>query len=103
MKCDLNYVKCPPTDCSRIYVGARYVPTIEGKWDINKEYEPLSIVVDENNNSFTSKKYVPIGILLNDINFWVMTGNYNAQIEEIVKRLDELDARIKAIENATRG
>lgn len=63
-----------------IYVGNRYVPKIMGLWDSSKSYEGLSIVLWEG-NSFTSKKTVPENILLSNEDYWVSTGNYNAQIE----------------------
>lgn len=62
----------------RKYIGQRYVPKIEGEWDIRKNYEPLTIVL-VNNTSYTSKKYVPEGIDINNTEFWVITGNYNIQ------------------------
>ncbi len=62
-----------------IYIGERYVPLYIGEWDVNKGYEPLSIVTYQG-NSYTSKSYVPIGIdILNDT-YWVLSGNFNGQI-----------------------
>lgn len=66
---------------TRQYIGARYVPKIMGGYDLNSTYEPLSIVV-YNNSSYTSKKSVPAGILPTNTEYWALTGNYNAQIEE---------------------
>lgn len=52
----------------------------QGEWDDTKEYDRLSVVLHEG-NSYTSVKTVPVGIdILND-EFWVVTGNYNAQVE----------------------
>lgn len=65
----------------RKYVGSRYVP-IFADWSISNTYEPLTIVLAENGNSYTSKQYVPAGIELTDTDYWALTGNYNAQIEE---------------------
>ena len=63
-----------------VYVGHRYVPKIFGEWDKQNEYEGLSIVTHQG-ASYTSKKRVPVGIdILND-EFWVVTGNYDAQVE----------------------
>ena len=63
-----------------VYVGHRYVPKIFGEWDKKNEYEGLSIVTHQG-ASYTSKKRVPVGIdILND-EFWVVTGNYDAQVE----------------------
>jgi len=62
--------------------GNRYVPIILGDWDSTKqtEYESLSVVLYQG-NSYTSKQFVPKGIDITNTNFWVITGNYNAQVE----------------------
>ncbi len=93
------------------YVGARYVPifgrlgeeTIQ--WDNSKPYEPLTIVLHEG-NSFTSRQYVPVGIEIDNKEYWAETGNYNAQIEQyrnevlgFDNRLDSVDDRINEVEN----
>lgn len=64
-----------------VYVGHRYVPKIFGDWDNTQIYEPLSIVQYQG-NSFTSRQYVPTGIEITNEDYWVSTGNYNAQIEQ---------------------
>ena len=64
-----------------VYVGHRYVPKIFGEWDNTKTYEALSIVQYQG-NSFTSRQIVPVGIDINNEEFWASTGNYNAQIEQ---------------------
>src|SRR5690625_2238134 len=64
-----------------VYVGNRYVPKFSNsEWDKSKEYESLTIVMHDG-GSYTSKKNVPAGIDINDEEYWVMTGNYNAQVE----------------------
>ena len=65
------------------YVGARYVPLFANpaQWSSEREYEPLTIVLYQG-NSFTSMQYVPIGIDINNEEFWAETGNYNAQVEQ---------------------
>lgn len=63
-----------------VYVGHRYVPKIMGEWDKQQSYEGLSIVTHQG-TSYTSKKHVPVGIDILDEEYWVVTGNYNAQIE----------------------
>ena len=76
---------------TRQYIGARYVPlfgrrgepTIE--WDNLKPYEPLTIVLHQG-NSYTSRQYVPVGVAIDNQEYWANTGNYNAQIEQY--RLD---------------
>lgn len=68
---------------NRQYVGARYVPKIVGEWNKSLKYEALSIVTYKG-NSFTSKIPVPSGVDINDKNYWINTGNYNAQIENFI-------------------
>ena len=83
------------------YIGARYVP-IFGRigedsieWDNSKEYEPLTIV-SHAGNSYTSRQYVPIGIDIANTDYWALTGNYNAQIEQYRRELAAHDSRITA-------
>lgn len=69
----------------RQYVGARYVPKIADpvEWQENIAYEAL-VIVTYNNSSYTSRKPVPVsvGIPPENEEYWALTGNYNAQIEE---------------------
>lgn len=65
---------------NRQYVGARYVPKIMGEWNKALQYEALSIVTHLG-NSFTSKVPVPSNIDITNTDYWVNTGNYNAQVE----------------------
>lgn len=95
----------------RQYIGARYVPifydnpnTGDSTWLSGVAYEPLTIVTWAY-NSYTSKKFVPAGVGNPSTNpeYWVNTGNYNAQIEEVRQELEqemtEIDDRIDEIVN----
>lgn len=66
----------------RQYIGARYVPLFAdpAEWDNQRNYEPLTIVIHQG-NSYTSRQYVPVGIDINNTDFWALTGNYNAQVD----------------------
>lgn len=68
---------------NRQYIGARYVPKFAEpvEWDNLRSYEPLTIVTYAG-TSYTSKKPVPVGIDLNNTDYWAVTGNYNEQVEE---------------------
>ena len=45
--------------------------TAEDVWDINKKYEPISLVTDEETNkSYISRKDVPVGIQINNREYW---------------------------------
>lgn len=69
---------------NRQYVGARYVPKIMGEWNKTLQYEALSVVTYMG-NSFTSKVPVPANVEIDNTDYWVNTGNYNAQVEEYRK------------------
>lgn len=76
-----------------VYVGHRYVPKIEGVWDLMKSYEGLSIVEWEG-TSYTSKKNVPAGIDISNEEFWAVTGNYNVQVENYRQEVKNLDEKL---------
>lgn len=78
------------------YIGARYVPLFSKplEWDMSKEYEPLTIVYWKG-NSYTSRQAVPSGIDIDNDDYWALTGNYNAQIEQYRQEVREYDQRIK--------
>ena len=67
------------------YVGARYVPKFASpvEWASGTSYEALTIVTF-NNASYTSKVPVPptVGNPANNPQYWALTGNYNAQVEQ---------------------
>lgn len=78
------------------YIGARYVPLIDGDWSATKNYEPLTIVTYQG-NSYTSKQYVPAGILPTDESYWALTGNFNGQIAGMQNKIDSNTAEIESI------
>lgn len=81
------------------YVGARYVPLFATplQWDINTEYEPLTIVLYQG-SSYTSRQAVPQGIDITNDQYWALTGNYNAQVEQYRQEVRRFDGRITANE-----
>ena len=83
----------------RQYIGARYVPQFANPidWDKSKTYEPLTIVY-AGGNSYTSRQSVPAGIEISNTDYWALTGNYNAQIEQYRAEVAAYDARIAALE-----
>lgn len=90
------------------YVGARYVPLFHTpiEWSDTVPYEPLTIVTHEG-NSYTSKQSVPVGIAITDSRYWVVTGNYNAQVETyrretkaVADKLDEVNAKADSAKQA---
>lgn len=79
------------------YIGARYVPLFADPiaWDITQQYEPLTIVYYQG-NSYTSKQSVPANIDISNTDYWALTGNYNAQIEQYRAEVQTYDNRITA-------
>lgn len=92
-----NVTPPPATDYSgvREYIGARYVPVFANpaEWDNTRGYEPLTIVLHEG-NSFTSTQYVPSGVDIKNTEYWLETGNWNAQIEAYRQEVLRFDGRI---------
>jgi len=77
------------------YIGSRYVPILADpvEWSSTKTYEPLTIVTHEG-NSYTSRQYVPQGIDITNEQFWALTGNYNAQVEQYRRETQQAVAQI---------
>lgn len=84
------------------YIGARYVPLFAEPiaWSDQKEYEPLTIVLDKG-NSYTSRQFVPKGIDISNTEFWANTGNYNAQIEQYRKEVGQVKVTVQELANKT--
>lgn len=80
---------------SKKYVGKRYVPKVMGEWNILTPYESLCIVTHDG-ASYTSKKDVPVGIDISNESYWVITGNYNAQVEGYRQEVDQLSHDVES-------
>lgn len=86
----------PPPGCGpSMYVGARYVPKFADpiEWDIERGYESLTIVTYKG-ESYTSKCPVPPGIDIKNERYWVLTGAYNAQVEEYKNQVKDLSQQV---------
>lgn len=79
------------------YIGARYVPIMGGEWDNTNEYEPLTVVQYEG-DSYTSKKYVPVGVAITNTTYWVKTADYSQQLASLAQSLQQTDNRVQDIE-----
>lgn len=93
---------------NRQYIGARYVPKFfenpngSNEWINGIGYEPLTIVTYLN-NSFTSKKAVPVGINVLNTDYWVNTGNYNSQVAEYQQQIINLTTEVNNQFNVING
>lgn len=77
---------------TRQYIGARYVPKFADPIEYNSAlaYEALTIV-SYLGNSYTSKKPVPVGVNPTNTEYWVLTGNYNGQVEALRQLAEDAD------------
>lgn len=80
------------------YIGSRYVPLFADpvEWSSTKSYESLTIVLHEG-NSYTSKQPVPVGIEITNGDYWVCTGNYNAQVEQYRRDVANLESTVENV------
>lgn len=89
------------------YIGARYVPKFyenssgTSEWTSNTAYEALTIVT-RNGNSYTSKIPVPasVGAPENNGTYWVSTGLYNAQVQQLQDNIDAVQQNLDDEETA---
>ena len=83
---------------TRQYVGARYVPKFADpiEWDDARAYEALEIVTYQN-TSYTSKKPVPVGTAITNSEYWVATGNYNAQVEAYRQEVEQYKDEVEGL------
>lgn len=80
---------------NNVYIGSRYVPIFDGIWNNTKSYEALTIV-EYGNNTYTSKKPVPVGTLPTNTSYWALTGNYNGQISNLQSQVDTINLELRS-------
>lgn len=94
-----NCSACKP----RQYIGPRFVPILSDpvEWENDRTYEQL-VIVTYKGASYTSRKPVPptVGNPADNPEYWALTGNYNAQVEEYrqlvenyKEKMDDLELR----------
>lgn len=94
---------------TRQYIGARYVPQffsgVNGspEWVSGLAYDALTIVT-RLNASYTSRKNVPsnVGAPESNPEYWVITGNYNAQVELYRQEVEEIKDSVDVLEKAVK-
>ena len=62
------------------------------QWDITRQYEANTVVVDSNGNAYLSVKPVPSGVSLDRTEFWTKIGNFNelwANVKNAITPNDE--------------
>lgn len=77
------------------FIGKRVVPRHDGVWDKTKSYEPLTIVLnEENGDSYISRRDVPVGTVLSDEHYWSVCSRFSEQMRLLA---DDVDADVKAM------
>ena len=89
---------------NNVYIGNRYVPVFANpvEWNNLREYEPLTIVTYQG-TAYTSRKTVPVGTALSNTDYWVVTGNYNAQVEAYRQEVADLDDDVTGLSSEVAG
>lgn len=64
--------------------------TFSGQWDITKQY-PAWTIVSNNNIGYVSIQPVPVGVTINNGNYWVEVIDYTAQIAGLQTRVINLE------------
>lgn len=85
-------------DKKNIYKGNRYVPKHADVWDINKDYESLTVVLWEG-NSYTTRKNTPAGVDILNKEYWALSANFNAQIENYRQDVSENNTKVENYHN----
>lgn len=87
-----------------IYIGMRYVPRFMGIFNPHSEYEPLSLVKQEENSSviYISIIPVPSGTSLTDTTYW-QSYTTSADISGLEAELAALTTKVNANEGAITG
>lgn len=82
------------------YTGSRYIPVFAdpAEWNSTRTYEPLTVVLNKG-NSYTSRQFVPVGIDITNENYWLETGNYNAQVEQYRQNVLSFISQISSTTN----
>lgn len=84
------------------YIGKRIVPVHCGKWDMNKAYEMLSIVLEETSgDSYIARRAVPSGTAITDTYYWMLHSLYSQQIKDMSDQLAAAEQRIKTDNDTT--
>ena len=62
------------------------------QWDITRQYEANTVVVDSNGNAYMSVRPVPSGVSLDRTEFWTKIGNFDelwANVKKAITPIDE--------------
>lgn len=66
------------------------VPADPLEWNESTTYEYLTLVLAESGNSYISKRDVPAGTPVTNTDYWIKSSDWNAQLSNIEKNLDNM-------------
>lgn len=72
--------------------------TYQGIWDITKNY-PKSSVVSDNNDGYISIQPVPVGINIDNNDYWIKIANFSQELADLGNRVIALEAAVTTIQN----
>ena len=79
------------------YKGPRMVPLVpepgQRQWDKTKSYEYWTLVQYQG-ASYISVQNVPVGVDITNENYWLLSANYNSQVEQYRREVADFDGRI---------
>lgn len=70
----------------RQYIGARYVPLIDGEWSDQKVYEPMTQVTYYR-SAYISKQSVPAGITPANDEYWSLLYDFSGDYEDLNNKI----------------
>lgn len=82
------------------YITSRFIPIYLGDWDINKDYENLSIV-SYNEKTYISLKDVPVGVEITNIKYWLeFSPNIKNYVNNCTNTINSLIQKVNKLENS---
>lgn len=73
------------------------------QWDITKQYEANTVVVDSNGNAYLSVQPVPSGVSLDRTEYWTKIGNFDELWSNVKKAITPIDEGHSATATAARA
>lgn len=70
----------------------------EGLWDITKQYEAWSVVSVNGEKGYISVQPVPVGVSIENENYWRLIADFTAEIAGLAERVVALEAECASLE-----
>ena len=85
------------------YKGPRMVPLVpepgQREWDKTKSYEYWTLVQYQG-ASYIAVQNVPVGVEITNENYWLLSANYNAQIEAYRREVEDCVEQVNEVSTA---